>query len=737
VAHVVLTASDAAPGDAFGRSVAISGDTIIVGAPGDDERGENAGAAYVFVRDATRAWVEKQKLLPAEGIAGDFFGWSVAVDGDLAVVGAPRDHRGANGQPDPSLSDRGAAYVFGRFGGTWRQLTRLQPSHVAGGDQYGWAVAASGDTIAVSAPFRDFSGASPVVADAGLVAVYRTMDWLEWYAEAEWDGMCCSLGFSLALHENHLAIGLPGPHSLSMSYWRRGATWVHAWNSRTFRDGPGELADFAGPTGVALDIDGSLLALDGNSVRRLTLAGDVTTLFSTVGETRAFYRRTVSGMTVDSKGRIWTAERVQSCPRWCWDVDGELRRYARDGTSTVVATGLTFIGSLAADEVGGVFAIVGNAAGSVVQVSESGTVRTVTSTVSQVTSLTAAPGGALWVVDGSDLRRVTLATGATQTVALLGYPDNRVAADTDGSIWVASKGPSPGTVVRRVEGDQVGPVIAGRSTADCTRPIDGTGEQACLVNATALAATADGRLALVDGSRIRLVSASGEVRTLAGRDELDVSDPSFGYAVAVRHGRVLRGAPRAPLSLTPLERVGAATEATEETSGTPDGAYSFISVRQADAFARYGAAVAFAGSRAIALGPANGCLWLGPSSCVDDTAGRPEASRSTRFGCSGSSTMGAGDSRRRCPYQTSRHALGTGLLSPRTARGWWPAPPSGTTARRSRRPTGTSSARGACSSTTSRRSTPTATRCPTTGRPPSASIRPIPPTRRWTPIVTG
>jgi hypothetical protein len=159
VAHVVLTASDAAPGDAFGRSVAISGDSIIVGAPGDDERGENAGAAYVFVRDASGAWIERQKLLPYEAIAGDFFGWSVDLDGDVIVVGAPGDRRDLNGVPLSPNTSRGAAYVFVLVNGSWVQQTRLQPRSLVPGAYFGWRVAVSGVQLLVSAPWHRIDGA--------------------------------------------------------------------------------------------------------------------------------------------------------------------------------------------------------------------------------------------------------------------------------------------------------------------------------------------------------------------------------------------------------------------------------------------------------------------------------------------------------------------------------------------------------------------------------------------------
>ena len=98
-----LTASDATASDNFGLGVALSGDTAVVGAFLDDDNGESSGSAYVFIRIAG-VWTEQAKLLPADGASGDFFGRSVALDGNTAVIGAPHD--------DDNGGNSGSAYVF-------------------------------------------------------------------------------------------------------------------------------------------------------------------------------------------------------------------------------------------------------------------------------------------------------------------------------------------------------------------------------------------------------------------------------------------------------------------------------------------------------------------------------------------------------------------------------------------------------------------------------------------------
>ena len=88
-----LTASDGAAYDNFGISVAVDGDTVVVGAPGDDGAGADSGSVYVFVKP-TGGWAtstETAKLTASDGAALDYFGYSVAVDGDTVLVGAYQD----------------------------------------------------------------------------------------------------------------------------------------------------------------------------------------------------------------------------------------------------------------------------------------------------------------------------------------------------------------------------------------------------------------------------------------------------------------------------------------------------------------------------------------------------------------------------------------------------------------------------------------------------------------------
>jgi FG-GAP repeat len=132
-----LTASDASAGtvDDFGWSVALSGATVIVGAYGLSGK----GAAYVFVRSGT-SWSQRQKLTASDAAKGDEFGYSVAISGSTAVVCA--DHK----------NKTGAAYVFVRSGTSWSQRQKLTASDAAKGDEFGYSVAISGATAVIGAP---------------------------------------------------------------------------------------------------------------------------------------------------------------------------------------------------------------------------------------------------------------------------------------------------------------------------------------------------------------------------------------------------------------------------------------------------------------------------------------------------------------------------------------------------------------------------------------------------------
>ncbi|MGB2820605.1 MAG: PEP-CTERM sorting domain-containing protein, partial [Phycisphaerae bacterium] len=153
-----LVASDADEGDSFGCSVAVSGETVAVGAYARDGAGESSGAVYVFQRDGA-AWYEQARLTAGDARQGQYFGCSVSVDGDRMVVGARGDDdRGANA---------GAVYLFTRQGEQWTETAKCIGSGVAQGDYFGRIVAVSGDRFVASALGDEPSGAAYVFQHDG------------------------------------------------------------------------------------------------------------------------------------------------------------------------------------------------------------------------------------------------------------------------------------------------------------------------------------------------------------------------------------------------------------------------------------------------------------------------------------------------------------------------------------------------------------------------------------------
>ena len=160
-----LVAADGLAQDQLGLSIAIEGDLVIVGAWLDDnQNGLDAGAAYIFERDqgGPGNFGELVKLTASDGMPADAFGWAVDIDGDTAVVGAYRSDVGG--------TNAGKAYVFERDQGgpgNWGEVTSLQGSDTVSGDQFGYAVTAEGLGIVVGAQRSDALG-----SDSGAAYVF-------------------------------------------------------------------------------------------------------------------------------------------------------------------------------------------------------------------------------------------------------------------------------------------------------------------------------------------------------------------------------------------------------------------------------------------------------------------------------------------------------------------------------------------------------------------------------------
>lgn len=165
-----LTAVGGQAFDNFGYSVALSGDTALVGAHRDSTVfGHTSGSAYVFTRVGT-SWSQQAHLFAVDGATGNFFGYSVALLGDTALIGARLGD-------SPSSFDAGSAYVFTRSGVDWSQQAKLIASDGVANDNFGVSVALTNDTALVGADLADNLGGE----DSGSAYVFtRTGDsWSE------------------------------------------------------------------------------------------------------------------------------------------------------------------------------------------------------------------------------------------------------------------------------------------------------------------------------------------------------------------------------------------------------------------------------------------------------------------------------------------------------------------------------------------------------------------------------
>jgi FG-GAP repeat len=229
-----IKASNTGADDQFGLIVALSGDTLVVGAPFEDSSATgingdqtsnssgNSGAAYVFVRSAG-TWSQQAYLKASNTgglVAGDNFGHSVGISGDTIVVGAWGEDSNATGvngnQADNTAVDSGAVYVFVRNAGLWSQQAYLKASNTGNDDWFGWAVAVSGDTIAVGAYSEDSNAtgsngnqANNLASGAGAVYAFQRSSgtWnQEAYLKASNTGANDQFGRNLALSGEILAV---------------------------------------------------------------------------------------------------------------------------------------------------------------------------------------------------------------------------------------------------------------------------------------------------------------------------------------------------------------------------------------------------------------------------------------------------------------------------------------------------------------------------------------------------
>jgi hypothetical protein len=176
-----IVASDRADTDYFGREVAISGDYAIIGSPfkDDDKIGKNTGAVYIF-KSVSDEWVEIQKLVASDRAIDDNFGISVAIKGDYAFVGASQEDEDANGSN--RQSNAGSVYVFKNIDGTWVEMQKLVASDRSAGDYFGVSIALNNQFAIIGAYREDHDAlGGNSLTESGSAYVFENVNgsWIE------------------------------------------------------------------------------------------------------------------------------------------------------------------------------------------------------------------------------------------------------------------------------------------------------------------------------------------------------------------------------------------------------------------------------------------------------------------------------------------------------------------------------------------------------------------------------
>jgi hypothetical protein len=248
-----IKASNTDANDEFGYSIALDGDTLVVGAPGEasvatsvngnqqDNSAANSGAVYVFVRDIDGKWNQQAYLKGSQSATNHRFGSSVALQGDTIVIGAPS----YKGNPATMV---GTAYIFTRSGTTWSEQAVLQDSNATLGDWYGISVAIEDGWIAVAAPNRN----------PEIIQLFKRNSTGQWQQQAQITAPLSAqgslFGYAMDFDQGKLAVGAPHGDSVAYLFEPNAAgTWLEIAQIEL------ENAKDASSFGMSVDLDGDRL----------------------------------------------------------------------------------------------------------------------------------------------------------------------------------------------------------------------------------------------------------------------------------------------------------------------------------------------------------------------------------------------------------------------------------------------------------------------------------------------
>ncbi len=241
-----LLASDGAKGDCFGMSVSINGNSAIIGACLDDDKGFNSGSAYIFACSGTY-WFEQQKLLASDGLNNDWFGYSVSIDGNYAIIGAPFNN-------DKGV-ESGSAYIFKRDGTTWSEQQKLLASDGKHKDYFGISVSIDGNYAIIGAPCDIYYGFS-----SGSAYIFKRDGtiWSEQVKLTPSEGTEEDfIGYSVSIDGNYAIIGAPFDND--NGYWS-GSAYIFKRDGTTWSEQQKLLAS----DGATYDLFGLSVSIDGD-----------------------------------------------------------------------------------------------------------------------------------------------------------------------------------------------------------------------------------------------------------------------------------------------------------------------------------------------------------------------------------------------------------------------------------------------------------------------------------------
>ena len=261
-----ITAPDAQPGDTFGWSVGISGDHAIIGAPFEDggvgDPLRFPGAAYIFRRTASNVWDGGTKITAFDAQEGDIFGRSVGISGDYAIVGAPWE----DGTPTNLHASGGAAYIYRRIGtNAWDAGTKITAPDAEQGDEFGGSVGISGDHAIVGAEFEDFGERFPSLPEAGAAYIFHRIGTNAWDAGTKIVAPDVQAGRRFAV-----SVGISGDYAIAGQLNRDGAYILHRIGTNTWDSGVKLIAPDAQPIrdlfGASVGISGDY-AMSGHDTK--------------------------------------------------------------------------------------------------------------------------------------------------------------------------------------------------------------------------------------------------------------------------------------------------------------------------------------------------------------------------------------------------------------------------------------------------------------------------------------